>query len=130
MCYRKYVFLFFVFVFLISGNSAKAQIKICVVAPLTGKRAVFGNQMVNGAKVAVSEINSEGGLLGKKVELLMRDEVSQLDIAAKMANEIAKLGAAFRILQDELDPTTVFKASIIVIKGLTIGLFLQRFDDE
>ena len=59
---------------LLFGGSAVAQtIKIGVIQPLTGPLAFNGNNDVNGAKLAVKEINASGGVLGKKIELVIED---------------------------------------------------------
>ncbi len=57
----------------IFGGSAQAQIKIGVIQPLTGPLAFNGNNDVNGAKLAVKEINARGGVLGQKLELVVED---------------------------------------------------------
>jgi branched-chain amino acid transport system substrate-binding protein len=48
-------------------------VKVGVVAPLTGSFADEGNEMVRGVELAVEELNSKGGLLGKKLELIKGD---------------------------------------------------------
>ena len=60
---------------LFSGSAlAKSDtIKIGVIQPLTGPLAFNGNNNVNGAKLAVAEINARGGVLGKKIELVVED---------------------------------------------------------
>ncbi len=57
----------------IFGGSAQAQIKIGVIQPLTGPLAFNGNNDVNGAKMAVNEINAKGGVLGQKLVLVVED---------------------------------------------------------
>jgi branched-chain amino acid transport system substrate-binding protein len=59
-------------------TSAHAQdtIKIGVTQPLTGAVAAAGNYVVQGAKVAVEQINAAGGVLGKKIELIIEDNKS------------------------------------------------------
>ncbi|MCW2240098.1 ABC transporter substrate-binding protein [Azospirillum canadense] len=55
--------------------SAQAQdtIKIGMVEPLTGSVAYNGKSVVEGAKLAVEEMNAAGGILGKKIELVIED---------------------------------------------------------
>ncbi|MBL7989371.1 MAG: ABC transporter substrate-binding protein [Chlorobi bacterium] len=54
-----------------------ATIKIGQIASMTGKEATFGQQVDDGIKLAIEEINKAGGLLGKKVELITEDTQSQ-----------------------------------------------------
>ena len=43
---------------------------------MSGQSAKSGEAIVRGLSLAVDEINAKGGLLGKKVELLVRDDES------------------------------------------------------
>ena len=59
------------------GAAAEAQtIKIGVNEPLTGAFAASGTYVVNGAKIAADEINAKGGVLGRKIELVIEDNKS------------------------------------------------------
>ncbi len=61
------------FCFTQTGDAADV-IKIGVVAPLSPPGGVeTGQAIVDGAKIAAEEINQAGGLLGKKVELVIGD---------------------------------------------------------
>ena len=53
---------------------AADTIKIGVTAPLTGPAAESGKYQVQGAQLAVKEINKAGGILGKQVELVVEDD--------------------------------------------------------
>ena len=55
------------------GVHAEETIKIGVIQPLTGSVAYNGTTDVNGSKLALDEINAKGGVLGKKVELVIED---------------------------------------------------------
>ena len=61
-----------------SGGLASAQdtIKIGVTQPLTGAFAASGNYVAQGAKIAEDEINAAGGVLGKKIQLVIEDNKS------------------------------------------------------
>lgn len=52
---------------------AQETIKIGVIQPLTGSVAYNGTTDVNGAKLALDEINAKGGVLNKKIELIIED---------------------------------------------------------
>ena len=49
-------------------------IKIGLAGPLTGDQADIGQDMNNGAIMAVDEWNEKGGVLGKKIELVSLDD--------------------------------------------------------
>ena len=54
--------------------AAQDTIKIGFPMPLSGPAAVYGVPVTKGAELAVQEINAKGGVLGRKLELLERDE--------------------------------------------------------
>jgi branched-chain amino acid transport system substrate-binding protein len=63
-------------------------IRIGVNEPLTGAFAASGTYVVNGAKIAADEINARGGVLGKKIELVIEDNKSNPTEAAAVAEKL------------------------------------------
>jgi branched-chain amino acid transport system substrate-binding protein len=51
----------------------QGTVKVGVIEPLTGSVAYNGTTAVNGARLALDEINAKGGVLGRKVELVVED---------------------------------------------------------
>lgn len=49
-------------------------IKIGVLATLSGPKAAYGEPAVQGATIAAEEINNNGGINGRKIELMVRDD--------------------------------------------------------
>ena len=56
--------------------SAQETVKFGLVAAMSGQSAKAGEAIVRGLSLAIDEVNTKGGLLGKKVELLVRDDES------------------------------------------------------
>ncbi|MEL7656010.1 MAG: ABC transporter substrate-binding protein [Bacillota bacterium] len=74
--------LFIVFALLIGAaalilinNMNKEPISIGFVAQLTGKQAELGVQERNGVQLAVEMINESGGIHGRMIELVVRDDL-------------------------------------------------------
>jgi ABC-type branched-subunit amino acid transport system substrate-binding protein len=60
---------------LVTLTPAKADmIKIGSLLTTTGDLGPMGNRMANGARLAIQEINAQGGLLGKKVEFILEND--------------------------------------------------------
>lgn len=58
-----------------TGSAIKEdKIKIGWIGPLTGDAAIIGEENLKGVQVAVNEINSIGGINGKQVELIVKDD--------------------------------------------------------
>ena len=68
--------------------SAQDTIKIGVTQPLTGAFAASGNYVAQGAKLAEEEINKAGGVLGKKIELIVEDNKSNPTEAVATAEKL------------------------------------------
>ena len=60
------------------ATTAQAQepIKLGLIAAMSGQSAKSGEAIVRGLNIALDEINARGGLLGRKVELVVRDDES------------------------------------------------------
>jgi branched-chain amino acid transport system substrate-binding protein len=53
-----------------------APIKIGMIVPMTGPIAESGRYGIQGAKLAVEDINKAGGVLGRPLELVIEDDQS------------------------------------------------------
>lgn len=81
-----------------NSQSGSSTIKIGFVAPLTGTGAAYGEQMLNGAKLAAEEINSDGGINGKKITIVAQDDKSDPKEAANIANKFANDSSIVAVL--------------------------------
>lgn len=74
---------------LIAGTALSAQnVKIGVLAPLTGPAASDGQSVQNSLKLAVERVNKAGGLLGKQVEMVIYDDRSDPKDATALARKL------------------------------------------
>ena len=67
---------------------APDTIRIGVNQPLTGAVAASGNFVTSGAKIAADEINETGGVLGKKIQLMIEDNKSNPTEAANATEKL------------------------------------------
>ncbi len=70
------------------GAVAQQTIKIGVPMPLSGPGALYGEPSVKGARMFADEINAAGGVLGKKIELVIRDSKASADEAVRVSREM------------------------------------------
>jgi branched-chain amino acid transport system substrate-binding protein len=75
--------------------SAADTIKIGLTAEMTGPNAESGAYQVNGATLALDEINKAGGVLGKQLELKVEDTQSNNNGAV---NALSRLGSEGNIV--------------------------------
>lgn len=78
------------------GNDGEdsGTVKIGVLAPVTGFMAGHGQGIRDGAKLAAQEINENGGIDGKKVELLIEDGKSDPAVNTEKAKQLIGRGGA------------------------------------
>jgi branched-chain amino acid transport system substrate-binding protein len=85
---RTVVFCFMACMFLVGVAGAQDAIKIGLLAPLTGQAAADGLSVQNSVKLAVEKVNAEGGLMGKKVELITYDDRADGKEAVALARKL------------------------------------------
>src|SRR5213082_2217754 len=84
---------------------AQETIKIGVITDRIGVSKPYAEPATEGMMFGASEINKKGGVLGKKIELLIEDDQSKPDISAALARKLIDQGAVF-ILSVSLSPAT------------------------
>jgi len=77
------------------ASAAHADITIGLVAPVTGPVAAYGDQVRNGAQVAVDVINAAGGILGEKVVLKVADDAGDPKQGVSSANLLVGEGVRY-----------------------------------
>ncbi|HTO51433.1 MAG TPA: ABC transporter substrate-binding protein, partial [Burkholderiales bacterium] len=68
--------------------AAQDVIKIGVTQPLTGAFAASGNYVTQGAKIAEEQVNASGGVLGRKIQLVIEDNKSNPTEAVATAEKL------------------------------------------
>lgn len=85
---RSIVYFLIIFLWCTNTPVMAETVKIGEINPLTGRLAKQGIEIHQGVAVAVAEINDGGGLNGRQVELISRDDQSQPDVAISRAEEL------------------------------------------
>mgnify|MGYP000202704989 CR=1 FL=1 len=114
---RFMVLVFFLSVAL-SGCGPQDPLRVGFIGGLSDRNADNGQSGQNGVVLAVEQFNREGGVNGRMVELISRDDAQNKDVAAKSANELvaAKVEAV-------IGPFTSSMAEIIVPITGRAGIF-------
>src|SRR5215470_10439403 len=68
----------------------EAPIKVGLISPLTGAWTVYGKAHSAGFELAVDEINAAGGVLGRKVEIVLGDSKTEPRIVVEQANRLIR----------------------------------------
>jgi branched-chain amino acid transport system substrate-binding protein len=82
--------LFFISICLLPGISRaeKKAVRLGFVADVTGPAFLISLSQKNALELGIEEINSSGGLLGRKVELIVRDSQMKPELGAIQARDL------------------------------------------
>ena len=75
---------------MLSPAAAQETMKVGLVAAMSGQSAKSGEAITRGLSLAIDEINAKGGILGKKVELVSRDDESNPAKGVVAARELVQ----------------------------------------
>lgn len=70
------------------ATAQNEPLRIGVIGPFTGPSADFGLPMLNGIMLATDEINAVGGYLGRKIELVVKDDKANPDEGLKQSQAL------------------------------------------
>jgi len=73
---------------LISTGASAAVVKIGLNYPKTGPYSIQGLAQLQATEMAVEEINQTGGILGRKIELVVRNSQSKAPLSKKNVEEL------------------------------------------
>lgn len=88
------------------GCGGGDTIKIGIVLELSGELAPMGEKMLNGARMAVDEINAAGGVLGKDVELIEEDGGTDPDKGFDRVKKLVEIDGVQVIVGPMITPTS------------------------
>ena len=70
--------------------SSASTIKVGVIADLTGPLSFVGIANANVARMVIGDINANGGLLGRQLELCLEDSATDDAVAAEKAEKLVQ----------------------------------------
>lgn len=104
--------LFVVVLFVLPLQAQAGTIKIGAIFPITGPLATFGTSCANGAKMAIEEINARGGVLGRKIELIIEDDQYKAEEAANAAKKLIERDKVVALIAELTSSLTLVVAPI------------------
>ncbi|HEX7152934.1 MAG TPA: ABC transporter substrate-binding protein [Thermoanaerobaculia bacterium] len=69
-------------------TASTGEIPVGVYGALSGDQAAFGTSTVAGVRLAAEEINAAGGLLGRKIRLVVEDDQGRAEEAASVVTKL------------------------------------------
>jgi len=93
-------------------NSAPADIAVGVYAATSGSEAAFGQATVQGEQLAAEEINRNGGVLGRKIRLVVEDDQGKAEEAASVVTKLITRDGVIAILGENSSNQSLAAAPI------------------
>lgn len=85
--------------------AAQDTIKIGVLTDQTGRAKFYAEPVTQGTILAAEWVNANGGVLGKKIELVIEDDGAKPDVSASKARKLADAGVV-AIISNSSSPAT------------------------
>lgn len=106
------------------GCIKKEPVRVGFVAELSGRQAELGVQERNGAQLAVDAVNASGGVAGRRIELIIRDDLGTPEGAKKADQELINAGVVAIIghatsKQTEAGLPVIDAAKVVMISPTT-----------
>jgi len=68
--------------------AAKEPIKIGAIYDFAGPCYMYSESAINGIRIAMEEINGKGGVLGRKLDMIVRDTEAKVDVGARETKDL------------------------------------------
>lgn len=80
-----------------SNTEPQTPIRLGVVLPLSGTFQIYGQQGLNGLILAVEQINAKGGVLGRPLELMVKDNNTNPAQSVRLSRELIQVQNVFAL---------------------------------
>jgi branched-chain amino acid transport system substrate-binding protein len=124
-------------VVLASGLAAGADtVKIGALMALTGMLGPYGPPIVNGAQLAVDQINAAGGVLGMDLQLIVEDTATAPDVGRAAASKLVEIDGVSAIVGALSSGVTVaassvtIPAEVVLISPASTAPSIPALDDD
>jgi branched-chain amino acid transport system substrate-binding protein len=101
-----------------AGGDAGEPIKIGVNVELSGGGSVLGEAYVEAAKLRTRMLNEDGGILGRRVELVVRDNRSDQTEALTLTRELTERDDVVAAIGPGTTPTSLAAMGAILKSGV------------
>lgn len=102
----------------LSPNTTPETIKIGSIGPLTGESSIGGLDELKGKEMAIEDVNTQGGILGKQIELFSEDDASQPSQSASVAMKLINQNNVVAMIGAHNSPCTLAVMEIIEKHGI------------
>jgi ABC-type branched-subunit amino acid transport system substrate-binding protein len=108
----------------------EAPIKVGVIAEQTGPLSPMGLANANVAKMVIADINAEGGLLGRELELCLEDGATIDSVAEAKATKLIQHDKVDVVFGGIYSSTRQAIKGPAVVKGRTLYIYPEQYEGQ
>jgi branched-chain amino acid transport system substrate-binding protein len=105
-------------------------IKVGLIADQTGPLSFVGLANVNVARMVVDDLNAEGGLLGRRLELHVEDSATDDEVAAARARKLVEVDQVDVVLGGIYSSTRQAIKGPVVVEGKTLYIYPEQYEGQ
>jgi branched-chain amino acid transport system substrate-binding protein len=113
-----------------SPTPSDDPIKVGVIADLTGPLSFVGLANANVARMVVGDLNAEGGLLGRHLELHVEDSATDDDVAAAVAAKLVQEDQVDVVFGGIYSSTRQAIKEPVVVEGKTLYVYPEQYEGQ
>ncbi|HLJ22958.1 MAG TPA: substrate-binding protein [Candidatus Acidoferrales bacterium] len=108
----------------------EGSIKVGVIMDLTGPLSFLGIANANVAKMVIDDINAQGGLLGRRVELILEDSATTDTVAEAKAKKLVEQDKVDMILGGIYSSTRQAIKGPAVAQGKKLYIYPEQYEGQ
>jgi ABC-type branched-subunit amino acid transport system substrate-binding protein len=114
------------------GNAASSgrPIKVGVITDQTGPLSFIGIANANVARMVIDEINAQGGLLGRRLDLVLEDSATTDSVAAAKAAKLVRQDRVDVIFGGIYSSTRQAIKGPAVVEGKTLYIYPEQYEGQ
>ena len=113
-----------------SPTPAADPIKVGLIADQTGPLSFVGLANTNVARMVVDELNAEGGLLGRRLELHVEDSATDDGVAAVKARKLVEVDQVDVVFGGIYSSTRQAIKGPVVVEGETLYIYPEQYEGQ
>jgi ABC-type branched-subunit amino acid transport system substrate-binding protein len=112
------------------GGAYRRPIKVGVITDVTGPLSFMGVANANVAKMVIDNINANGGLLGRQVDLYLEDSETSDSVAAAKAEKLVQQDQVDVILGGIFSSTRQAIKGPAVVEGKKLYIYPEQYEGQ
>ncbi len=108
----------------------ESPIKVGVIAEQTGALSFMGGANAKVAKMAIDDINANGGLLGRQIDLILEDGATTDSVAAAKATKLVEQDKVDVIFGGIYSSTRQAIKGPAVVKGRRLYIYPEQYEGQ